>query len=101
MTQSTDSPEGVQFIVHGPGSQVGVQVPPEISQWKLQLVPEQLMVQSRASRHPEWHTWSPQTGLQSGPVPGQMGVPASKGWPPSEEVPPSEPPSASAFEPIT
>ena len=56
MTQSTDSPEGVQFIVHGPGSQVGVQVPPEISQWKLQLVPEQLMVQSRASRHPEWHT---------------------------------------------
>ena len=90
-TQSKVSPpSGLQLIVHGPGSQLGSQVP-VTSHWKLQLVPEQLIAQSRTSLQPEWQTWLPQTGTQSGPVPGQTGVPASKGWPPSEEIPPSPP----------
>lgn len=92
MTQSTISPPSgrLQLIVQGPvsGSQLGEQLP-VTSHWKLQLSPEQLIAQSRTSLQPEWQTWSPQTGMQSGPVPGQTGVPASKGCPPSGGPPPS------------
>src|SRR5512144_3215060 len=75
--QSMSSPFGVQLRVHGPGSQLGVQVWPEASQLKLQLVPEQLVMQSVSPVHPTRHSWEPQTGSHPAPVPGQMGVPAS------------------------
>jgi len=50
------SPLDVQLRVQGPGSQVGVQIGPECSHWKLQLVPEQLMLHSSRPVHPERHT---------------------------------------------
>jgi hypothetical protein len=55
--ESDSSPVGVQLIVHGPGSQLGVHLrPPGRSQWKLQVVPEHSITQSERPLHPTRHS---------------------------------------------